>query len=628
MSFTCLNERARMRILATSDLHMALTGHDFYTDRANPAIGLTRTASLIAMARNEAAQDGMPTLLFDNGDGMQGTPMDNLAADRPDRPHPLMRAFGHLRYDAVGLGNHDFNFGLSALDGALNAAPCPVICSNLHRSDGRGTGFAPFAILERVAKTADNQRPIRIGVLSFLPPQTVAWDAHLLRGVIEAEDIIDSARRLVPQLRKAGCGLIVALSHSGLAGAETEPGMENATIPLAAIEGIDVVIAGHTHLHLPGIAHQGLKHVDAETGNVHGKPVVMPGSAGSHLGVIDLDLAMSQSGRWRVDGFHSSLRPIARRDQNGHSVPLVEEDPALLALLAEDVSETRALLNQPVGHNAVVLHSYFTFFAPDRSLALIAAAQMDALRPLIAATEAADLPMLSAVSPGRFGGRAGPENYTDIPAGLLTRRHLAALCPFPNDLCAVIVSGAQVLDWLEMSACIFRQITAGDIAAPLLDRAIPGHDFDLLHGLGWRIDLSAPPRFHRDGTLRNPGSRRVRDVRWQGRPVATDQQFVVALNSYRAGGGGFVAALQGARPVNLPGRCTIHAALCDYVAKSSPSRPIDDTPPDWGFTGTRRTSVCVTTGPGALAHIGELTGRGVTVGKRNADGFLQLVVPL
>lgn len=628
MNYTHSPGRARMRILATSDLHMALTSHDFQTDRVNPAIGLTRTASLIAMARDDAAQDGALTLLFDNGDGMQGSAMDNLAVDRPDRPHPLMRAFAHLRYDAVGLGNHDFNYGLNALDAALNAAPCPVICSNLRRIDGRKAGFAPFAVLERVVKTADNERPIRIGVLSFVPPQTVTWDAHLLRDVIEAEDIIDSARRLVPQLCAAGCDLIVALSHSGLASAEAEPGMENASIPLAALNGIDAVIAGHTHLHLPGIAHQGLKHVDAEIGSVHGKPVVMPGSAGSHLGVIDLDLAISQRGQWSVDGFAAGLHAIARRDKDGHSVPLVEEDPALLAILAEDVAETRTLMEQPVGHSAVALHSYFTFFARDRSLALIAAAQAAALRPLIAATEAAGLPMLSAVAPGRFGGRAGPDNYTDIPVGPLTKRHLAALNPFPNDLCAVIMSGQQVLDWLEMSACIFRQIAPGDVAVSLLDPAIPGHDFDILHGLSWRIDLSAPPRFHRDGSLRNSGSHRIRDARWQGCRVAVDQQFVVALNSYRTGGGGYVAALQSARPVNLPGRRTIRAALCNYLTGSLPGGPLEATPPDWEFVGMPDASACVATGPGALAHMGELTGRGITVGGRDADGFLQLMVPL
>ncbi len=607
---------------------MALTSHDFHRDRANPAIGLTRTASLIATARDEAARKGALTLLFDNGDGMQGTPLGDLAADRPDRAHPLMRAFAHLRYDALGLGNHDFNHGPHALDAALHAAPCPVVCSNLHRTDGAATAFAPFAILERMVRTDDGEHAIRIGVLSVLPPQTVTWDAHLLHGTFRAEDIVESARDLVPQLRVAGCDLVVALSHSGLAGAEAEPGIENATVPLAGIDGIDAVIAGHTHLHLPGPAHAGLDHVDAQTGSIHGKPAVMPGSAGSHLGVIDLDLSRSTKGRWAISGFRSTLRPIARRDGTGRAVPLVDEDPALLALLAGDVAQTRAMLERPVGHSPVPLHSYFTFFAPDRGLALMAAAQAAALRPLIAGTAAADLPMLSATSPGRFGGRAGPENYTDIAAGPLTMRHLAALHPFPNDLCAVVVSGAQVLDWLEMSACLFRQIVPGEVAAPLLDPAIPGHDFDILHGLSWRIDLAAPPRFHPDGTLRNPGSRRIRDASWQGGAVTADQRFVVALNSYRASGGGHVAALRGASVLDLPRRRTIRSALCDYLTNALPRETDLEPPPDRDFVSMPGSSVRVSTGPGALIHIEELARRGVTVGGRDENGFVQLVLPL
>lgn len=620
--------RAHLQILATSDLHMHLMGYDYYGDQADSSVGLTHTAILIRTARAQAAERGALTLLFDNGDALQGAPMGDLATEASDRPHPLMRAFDHLGYDAIGLGNHDFNFGLETLGAVLAQASCPVVCSNLRRIDPDVVPqIVPYVVLDRSVQLDGRQVPLRIGVLSFLPPQTVIWDAHLLQGRIAVDDIVASAQHWLPRLQRDGCDVVVALAHSGLSGGPACTGMENAVLPLAALGGIDAIIAGHTHLHLPSPSHIGLDPDSAETGAVHGTPVAMPGTAGSHLGLIGLDLQANPQGRWRVVGFDCALRAIPGCPKAGGAAPPVPEDQTLCDLLAADHAATRVRMGQPVGQSAQALHSYFALFAPDRSLAVVAAAQAAALRLALVGTEAAGLPMLSATAPGKYGARSGPLNYTDVPAGRISERHVIDLYVFPNELCAVVISGQQVLDWLEMSASQFHQIDPGSCGQALINVKFPGHNFDVLHGLTWQIDLSVPARFYPEGTQRKGDNHRISDLCHDGQPVRGDQRFVVALNNYRANGGGGFAALKGAAPLPIiPVKIT--DILRDYLAGRLPPDPLADASPPWGFVAMPGTSVSALTGPGAVAHLDDLQGRDVQVCGPDADGFLRLAIPL
>jgi 2',3'-cyclic-nucleotide 2'-phosphodiesterase / 3'-nucleotidase len=618
--------RTNLRILATTDLHMHLTSHDYYADRADPTVGLTRTASLIHAARIEAEKANVTTLLLDNGDSLQGTPMGEVASDKQYQPHPLMQAFAHLRYDAIGLGNHDFNFGLEVLDTILAQAPCPVVCSNFRRV-GELDQTQPFTVLERTVCIDGSEFPIRIGVVSFLPSQILIWDAHLLEGRVEVDDILSSARQHQKLFRDKKCDLIIALAHTGLGSIKAQPGMENAAIPLASIDGIDVVIAGHTHLRLPGPDHHGLEHVDCETGTLHGKPAIMAGSAGTHLGIIDLELCRSANGGWKVANHLSTLRPIARNNRNGKTVSLAPEDTTLASLLAPHHDATRTHMRQHVGFSDLPRHSYFSFFAQDQAMTLVAAAQAAALRPMLANTEIANLPLLSAVAPSKFGDRAGPSYYTDVPAGPLSLRHLADLYTFPNMLHAVIINGAQVLEWLEASASLFHQILPGSKGQFLLDPAIAGYNFDVLHGLEYRIDLSVPARFRADGSLRNAKAQRIVSPQYQSQALRPEQKFVVALNNYRANGGGDVVALKRAHSLLIP-RLSIRDALRDYVSGSKQNDPISSAPAPWKFSEMPGTFVTALTGPGALAHMSELEGHNVVETGLNADGFLTLRVAL
>lgn len=599
---------------------MNMTGFDYYADRPNPQSGFTRTAHLIHAARNEAAQTGALTLLFDNGDSLQGTPFgDWMVEEAPDH-NPLAQAFNHLGYDAVGLGNHDFSFGIDLVDQFARQLACPLICSNLIR---RKPAPSPVisAVLPRHVQVQDRTIPITIGVLSVLPPQTAQWEAHRLDGIATVGDILTTARNTARALKQQGCDIIIALSHSGLAEIEAREQLENAAIPLAAIEDIDAIVAGHTHLTLPGQAHSGLPHVDSTNGLVHGKPSVMPGFAGSHLGVIDLWLERTGQNTWQIENTRVDARPVCPDDAEP-----APEAPDLIRLFAKGHLQTRARAARPVGQVAKAMHSYFSACAPDRGLALVAAAQAAAMRPFLAGTELATLPLLSSVAPAKLGGRAGPRHFTDVPAGEISMRHISDLYIFPNELRAVVASGAQVRDWLEMSAGLFNQIKPG-LVDELVNPGHPAYNFDVLHGVSYQIDLTQPARFDRTGAVQIPASHRIRNLSWNNLPVQDRQKFVVVLNNYRASGGGNFHMVTTAPKILIP-PLRIQDILRDYVAGVLPSDPLEaeQTPFTLAPCDTART--ILSTGPGAEAHLAELAAfRPRNLGM-NAAGFLQIELSL
>ncbi|WP_372920706.1 metallophosphoesterase, partial [Roseovarius sp.] len=313
-----------LRLLETTDLHGHVMPFDYHSGQDDRPLGLARLATLIRQARRESPN----CLLFDNGDFLQGTPLSDMAG-QPDGwtgPHPVIAAMNALDYDAVGLGNHEFNFGLPALGRALESARFPITCANVHALGDTSLPFARPLILERrLTDTAGQAHDLRIGVIGLVPPQISIWDRHHLRGRLHSAGITETARRLVPGLRAAGADLVIALAHSGIDDSPDHPGLENAALPLSLVPGIDAVLAGHSHRLFPGPDHHGLPGVSAEHGSLNGIPAIMAGFAGSHLGLLDLVLMHDPEG-WRTIDHRATLRPL----QPGSGAPPTPADPAVV----------------------------------------------------------------------------------------------------------------------------------------------------------------------------------------------------------------------------------------------------------------------------------------------------------
>ena len=331
------SRRAGLRLLATSDLHVHLHSWDYFSDQPSPAVGLARTAALIRAARGEVAN----ALLFDNGDFLDGSPLgDMIAAQyRSGRvqTHPVIAAMNLLGYDAVTIGNHEFSQGVDYLTSRLQQANFPVVSTNMltlrgeRREADRSLFAADLLLLREILDQDGAPHPIRIGVLGFAPVQTALWEHHVLQGRLATRDILEAAAARIPLLKAQGAEIIVALSHSGIGLGVAAPMMENATTALARLDGIDVLIAGHTHQHFPDPDFPPGPGIDPVAGTLWGKPAVMPGFHGSHLGVIDLDLERTPAG-WQIIGHRSQLRAISRRVASGALEPLIAADPDVLSV--------------------------------------------------------------------------------------------------------------------------------------------------------------------------------------------------------------------------------------------------------------------------------------------------------
>jgi 2',3'-cyclic-nucleotide 2'-phosphodiesterase/3'-nucleotidase len=428
----------------------------------------------------------------------------------------------------------------------------------------------------------------------------------------------------VPRIKEEGAEIIVALSHSGIGPAEHTPGMENASTPLALVEGIDALMTGHQHLVFPGPGFEGIEGVDAVAGTVHGKPAVMAGFWGSHLGMVDLLLERSGN-TWRIASHTSETRPIYRRNEDRSITALVEDVPAVLAAAQTEHDETLAYVRRAVGKTSAPPHSYFALVADDPSVQIVSQAQTWYIAEMLKATDYAALPLLSAAAPFKAGGRGGPEYYTDVPAGDVAIKNVADLYLYPNTVRAVKVTGAEVKDWLERSAGMFNQVTPGGQDQVLLNPDFPSYNFDVIDGVSYQIDLSQPSKFDPKGGPLNPEASRIVNLTWQGQPVDPAAEFVIATNNYRAGGGGDFPGAKG-DTVIFEAPDTNRDVIVRFIVEQGTINPSADA--NWRFAPLPGTTVLFDTGPKAADYLADVKGVSIEPAGEGPDGFARFRIAL
>jgi 2',3'-cyclic-nucleotide 2'-phosphodiesterase/3'-nucleotidase len=613
---------ANLRILQTTDLHAHVFPYDYYSDCPIETSGLARTAALVAQMR--AGADN--SVLFDNGDWLQGSALgDYIAYDRGLKDgdlHPVIAAMNTLNYDAAAIGNHEFNYGLRFLMAALGRSNFPFVCANaLVKKAARARDdtrlLPPYVLLDRQIRDGLGAlHPIRIGVLGLLPPQIVTWDASVLRGAIQSRDIIETAAALIPEMKEAGADIIVALAHTGIGEAQHSDGMENAARPLARLAGVDAMVTGHMHMLFPSAKFAGLAGVDNLRGTIEGKPAAMAGAGGSHLGVIDLAL-QRDGGKWLVLDGQSHVVPIAELNASGPKA-LVKSVPRVLNAVQKAHEATLDYMRFAIGETCAPLQSYFALIKDCPTVQLVCRAQRSFVRDALQGTEHAGLPLLSAASPFKAGGWAGPANYTNIAAGLLYQRSVADLYCFPNTISALRVSGADILEWLERSAALFHHVELGKHDQPLLNAAFPSYQFDCILGLTYAIDPTQPARYSTAGQLVAPKARRICDLRYNGAPIDLTAEFIVATNNYRSS---LHLALKAVQPAQLvfEAPVTVRTILLNEIASTSPLNPRPE--PNWRLAPMPDSSFVFDSSPKAAAELAGLEGVAVTLLGKTETGF-------
>lgn len=642
-------DEAHLRLLSTADLHMTIGPWDYLSDAPGGPPGLSGVADLVTRLRAEAGA----SLLLDCGDFLQGGPMaDYYGLDRglaPGETHPMIAAMNAAGYDAVTLGNHEFDYGLPFLDAALRMARFPVVATNIVRRRGAGPledqpRHALRLIRElRLTLPDGSLAPLRVGLLGLCPPQALAWaggrpDEHLAaRGVLEA------AAAHAAALRSEGADLVVALVHGGIAEGAGRAGADSGALDLAQAGGLDVLLLGHAHDVFPATPpatehrpwHDGRpldahaagpvlsdgqmplsgRAVDGRSGRLGGRPAVMPGANGSHLGVVDLVLARQPGGGWHQR--RCTVRALPVPPPPAHS--------PILQAVARAHAATRRHAARPIGHTSVRLHSHFALLADCPALRLVAAAQRRWAEGALEGRPERDLPILSAVTPFRAGGPAGPRHFTDIPPGPLRLRHLHDLCAFPNAMCILRLSGTEVAAWLERSAGVYARLAPDRPDTPLLPPGAAAYNCDILDGLSYVLDLGRMPRHAPDGrrmACGGDGPGRVRGLAHAGQPVRPEDAFLLVTNDFRAAGGGRFPGAETAHLV-LETRQTTRTALIEHV-RAEAVVPASSGTSGWRLTAPPGSTTLFDTAPAAAEHLEAIAELDPEPLGLTPEGFLRL----
>lgn len=490
----------RLRLLQTTDLHMHLLPFDYAAMAPSNRTGLANLMPTI-----EAFQaDSVPTLLFDTGDFLQGSPLaDQAMRDITGQQHIITQVFNALRYDAVAIGNHDFDYGVAALQSVAEAIKCPTLLANVTMADN-DVQFAPTALLD---VTLEPNLVIKIGVMGLCTPVVGLLDTEG-QNVLTANDPFKSATQAVHDLKDQGAHVIVALCHFGI---DPEDAVENIASQIAGIAGIDAVLAGHTHETFPSGSQHRLDIINPTDGTISGTPTVMAGAFGQHLGVIELTLTKTKS----------------EIMVTGHEVSLVTPNVAI-APPPKSWANVTALHDETISHMSATIaettlpfSTAFSLIEPDLTLYLLSCARQLHIEAIIAGTPDADCPILSTAAPFRTGSRSDPNDYITLPPGPITRLDVSAIYPFNNSPAALRRNGAQIKDWLEDAALLFQQVTPGHSLQPLIDPNVPPYRFDTIFGLTYEVDAAAPP-----------GSR-ISKLRHKGIAVKDTDPFVLVTSSNR-----------------------------------------------------------------------------------------------
>lgn len=527
-----------LRIMETTDLHVNIVNYDYFADKPTDEYGLAKTATLIQKARAEAKN----SLLIDNGDLIQGNPLGDYVATvdklKDGETHPVYKAMNLLGYDAGNFGNHEFNYGLDFLKTAVKGSNFPYVNANIYIDDkdkdpsNDKNAFTPYLILDKeVTDSTGAKQKLKVGIIGFVPPQIMSWDKANLEGKVITKDITETAEKFVPQMKKEGADIIIAVPHSGFEDIPQTPLMENSVLYLSKVKGIDAILFGHAHKVFPDASFEGKTGVDLKKGTINGVPAVEPGYWGNNLGIIDLSLEKSGN-TWTVKNSSVAVKPIF---DTVNKKPLVDADQKIWDAIKTDHDHTLEYVRGPVGKTSAPINSWFALIQDDPSIQIVNNAQKWYVEQHLKGTEYEGLPVLSAAAPFKAGGRQGANYYTNIAAGDIAIKNVADLYLYSNTVNAVMVTGAELKEWLEWSAGQFKQIDpAKTEEQELVNNDFPTYNFDVIDGVTYQIDVTQPTRYDAKGTLLNEKANRILNLSYKGKPIDPAQKFVVASNNYRA----------------------------------------------------------------------------------------------
>ncbi|MGW2079535.1 5'-nucleotidase C-terminal domain-containing protein [Streptomyces sp. NPDC001939] len=552
-------KRYSFTVMGTTDLHGHVFNWDYfkdaeYSDPAGNAMGLSRISTLVEEIRAERGRRN--TLLIDAGDTIQGTPLtyyfakvDPITA-KGGPVHPMAQAMNSIGYDAVALGNHEFNYGIETLRKFESQCDFPLLGANAVDAKTERPAFPPY-FMKRLR--TPHGKDVKVAVLGLTNPGIAIWDKAYVQGKLKFPGLEEQAAKWVPKLRSMGADVVIVSAHSGASGTSSYgdqvPYVENAAANVARlVPGIDAILVGHAHVEIPQ---------QLVTNEKTGKAVVLsePLCFAERLTLFDFDLVW-EKGRWSVESVKASLRDSRT----------VADDPKITKLLRDEHAAVVKYVNQVVGRATVELTTVDARYKDAPIIDLINAVQADVVKKALASTEYTSLPVLSQASPF--------SRTSSIPAGEVTIRDLSGLYVYDNTLVAKLMTGAQVRAYLEFSAEYFVQTAAGavvDVDKLTNANNRPDYNYDYVSGLSYDIDVA------------QAAGSRIKNLTYQGAALDDTQKFVFAVNNYRANGGGAFPHVASAQEL-WSESTEIRTRIAEWVTAKGTLDPAEFASVDWRLT--------------------------------------------
>ncbi len=543
-------------ILQTTDVHGNIRDYNYFTD-APSDYGLARIYSRVTEYRKKHKN----VILIDGGDLIQGTPMIYyFNVLEPDKPNPMILTMNYMGYDAFTVGNHDIEQGLFVYNRAQNESYFPWLSANSILPDGRSY-FKPYTIIER--------NGIKIGIIGLTTPGIPMWlDENLYPGIKWA-NMVKTAQKYAKILRP-NVDVLVGLFHAGFesgysAAATNKLGLpnENASGLVAdKVPEFDLVFAGHSHQLVPA---QGLVASKTNTDPLR----INAGSWGRNLGVAEIILSSKyqdekqktkdnrlKNENTRKEGLQFPI-PNFQEKHFGKIVKMsgwlesmkeVEPSKAILQLSDYYHQKTLEYIRQPVAELSQAIDAARSRFEDNALVELINKAQLDYTKT--------DISFAASFS-----------THFKMPAGPVLVKDIYSMYRYENFLYTIEMSGQQILDFLTYSARFFVLNEQGNIIA---NSEMAGYNYDMAEGLRYKILVNQkknPKSNLEDGQTKNTVADLI--LIKTGKPLEMDQTYVVAMNSYRASGGGGHLAAAGIQNPKILSKSSMEmrTILSEYLKK-------------------------------------------------------------
>ena len=476
---TAMAQEVNIKILGTSDIHGRVVPWSYGADVEDKSGSYAQIATYVKDVR----KNNKNVVLVDVGDAIQDNQVDVFAKDKKYyKDHPIPKVLNEMKYDVFVLGNHEFNFGMKALDEILKDIKAKKLTANFYHKKNDKRYIDATTIIEKDG--------VKLGIIGLSTPMSAKFeeDTGNLKDM-KFTSPTEEARTQVEKLKAKGVDAIIVIAHMGIDNENKIPdtGMRDV---INAVDGIDVVIAGHMH-----------KDVPSET--IKNTLITEPHRYGTVVSEVDLTFDINDKKEVKLVKKESKTVPVKE----------LEADKKIAEIYKPYHEKLRELNNVVIGQteNEMVpqetKHGVSAAFSKDTGLSSF-------INDVEQHYSGADVVTFS------FDHQKARMDKGDIKKKDIIFNYRYA----GGDVTVYELTGKQLKEYMEWSANYFDTIQPGDTEYRYnAERKKSKYvTYDIFGGVNYKIDL------------RNPQGSKIVDLTLaDGKPVTDDMKLKVGMNSYR-----------------------------------------------------------------------------------------------